>query len=605
MPVRRYLHDPGVHHDGSPECLVEVRPGVWRVALLAPRGAELSEVELVVDQRGNAPWTRMRRRKGPRLDHYVAEVELPEQLVTYRFRIRQGRRRGYYDLAGYTPYRPGAATSFRLHPGDEPPPWVREQVFYQIFPDRFRRGAAGPLPDLAGRGHGKGGVARRWGEKPRSSQGWREFYGGDLEGVVQGLDYLQDLGVSALYLNPIFQASSVHRYDTADYTRVDDLLGGEPAYRALVEALRARRMRLVLDGVFNHSGDEFDGFDPALRGARGHWYTPSPGGSYMAWWGIPTLPKLDFACDEVAAHVYADPASVVRRWLTGPHAADGWRLDVPACVGEGGGERRNLRHLRGIMEAARAAKPDAYVFGEHFETAGAWLDARAHDAVMNYAGFAFPTAEFLGGADYEGHETDLDARALWAAWAVHRYGRTHGQLLAAFNLLGSHDVPRIRTRLGGGAAESLLAHALLLTYPGTPCIYYGDEVGLEGGKDPDCRRTFPWDEAAWDLALRAGLRALARLRRRHPALVAGGIRPLCMDGDVIGYARQAGEELALVLANRARMPRRVRLDLAAFGLSGERLVDALGGGEVKVRDGVLTLKLPGLTARVLVEQAWA
>lgn len=592
-----------VHHDGSRACLEPLGSGRYRFHLLVAPGVRYRKVELKVDQLGNQPWFPMRRKKGRRLDRYRVDLELPSRILTYRFRLEREGARTYLDASGEHAYRPGTASSFRIHPGDEAPEWVRDQVFYQIFPDRFRRGAEGPLPDLSHRGHGEGGVARRWGGKPRRSQGWREFYGGDLAGIEEKLDYLQELGVSALYLNPIFEASSVHRYDTRDYLRIDPLLGGEDAYRSLVRALKARGMRLVLDGVFNHTGDEFEGYDPRLRGPRASWYARSPGGKAFCWWGVDTLPKLNFSSPEVVDYIYRGKDSVVRRWLRGPEGADGWRLDVPFCLGDGGGEGRNLEHLRGILDAAREANPEAYVFGEHFEPAGAWLDARVHDATMNYSGFGFPACEWISGRDYEGKQTPLDGPETWQAWAMHRYGRTHRQLEVAFNLLGSHDVSRLRNRLEGDLDRSLLAHALLLTYPGVPSIYYGDEVGLEGGRDPDCRRCFPWDQEPREIPLREGIRALAGLRRRSRALAEGGIRLLEDRGDRLAYLRQAGEEVVLVLANRGDRAQRFTLDLSALGLFGERFREVIRGEAVTLDQGHLELSVPARGAAVLEELA--
>jgi alpha-glucosidase len=365
--------------------------------------------------------------------------------------------------------------------------------------------------------------------------------------------------------------------------------------------LRERNMRFVLDGVFNHTGDECSWFDPKLRGPTGDWYTPGPKGGYMAWWDVHTLPKLEFSTPAVVDEIYAGEGSVTRSWLRGPHGADGWRLDVPACLGEGGYETGNLRHLRGILDAAREANPEAYVFGEHFEPAGAWLDARVHDAVMNYAGFTFPTAEWLAGRDYQDFETPVDAGLLSAAWAAHRVGRCVDQRLVAFNLLSSHDVPRLLTRLGEDRDLHRLAHVLLLTFPGVPCVYYGDEVGMAGGEDPDCRRTFPWDEGSWDGATHELVRTLSRLRRTHPALVHGDLQAYAPHPDVVRLVRVAGEDVAVVLVNRGEGRRRVELNLAGFGFQDEELVDVLDGRTVGLAEGRARVSVGPRKARVLVE----
>lgn len=598
--MKRGPLDPGVFHDESPASCQPLGDGEYRLRLWVPRGVPLDRVEVFLDSRGDDPWVRMRRRRGRRLDRYEAVVRLPPGSATYRFRLQQAGARTFYDRGGVRPFVPDSGTAFRLQVGDEAPAWPRRQVFYQIFPDRFRRGRPeDPVPLHEGLGD-QHQLARRWGTRPRRKVGHREIYGGDLDGVVAGLDYLQDLGVTALYFNPLFTSPSSHRYDTWDYDTIDPLLGGDAAYARMADALRERGMRWILDGVFNHTGDRHRWFSGPKGQRRPGFYTRS-GGGWISWWGVDSLPKLDFANPEVVEAIYGGEDAVVPRWLRGPRGADGWRLDVAGCIGEGGGTEGNLRHLRGIRDASRRARPDAYVFGEYFDPAGACMEARALDGAMNYPGFGFPVAEWLSGKDFEGHARATQAQDVWAAWAAHRDARAGQDAQAAFNLLGSHDVPRLRTRLGGDARASRLAHVLLLTFPGAPCIYYGDEVGLEGGRDPDCRRTFPWDEGAWDQDLRGAVRALARWRPTSDVLCDGGLRLLRADGDLLAFARTLGEEVVLVLANRAGAPLRTRVDLGALGLSDERFEDVLSGRAVSLRRGVLTTRLGARGALVLRE----
>ncbi|HEX2865157.1 MAG TPA: maltodextrin glucosidase, partial [Deinococcales bacterium] len=441
-----------------------------------------------------------------------------------------GSRVWWLNAAGVTPFTPPRDTDFAFSP-DEPPAWVTSAVFYQIFPDRFRNGD--PSTDVKDGEHAYGGrpvFARAWGERPQPQTGGLEFYGGDLPGIRSRLDYLQDLGVTALYLNPIFTAPSVHRYDTQDYRTVDPHLGGNAAFHDLAADLHRLGMRVLLDGVFNHAGVTHAWFR-AASGAetapeRAYFTFPEGGNDYATWLGVKTLPKLDYRSPELADAVYAGEDSIVRHWLkpTAPgrdDAADGWRLDVVHMMGEGGTSRGNHRVLAGLRAAMRDARPDSYLIGEHFYDATEWLQGNLEDGAMNYPGFTWPTWGFLAGTDHRGEPMALDAAEYDAAMRAARARLPWRNQLAQFNLLDSHDTPRLISLLPRRELARVAA-VLLFTAVGVPCVYYGDEIGLEGGQDPDCRRTMPWDEAAWDAGLRDHDRRLIGLRRASRALQEGG-----------------------------------------------------------------------------------
>ena len=380
---------------------------------------------------------------------------------------------------------------------------MRDQVYYQIFPDRFARSGRGPAP-----AHG---TAAEWGAAIDPVRAASTFYGGDLPGLTEKLPYLQDeLGVSALYLNPVFASRSNHRYDTVDYFQVDVLLGGNQALVELRRATRTRGMRLVLDAVVNHTGAHH----PWLAENPG-WYARGDDARVLGWKGHASLPVLDFAVPDVADAVYAAPGAVLRHWLREPYAVDGWRLDVVHMLGEGPGAHRNARHVRAMRRAVREENPQAYVLGEHFSEATRWLQGDQEDGAMNYFGFTQPVRAWLAGLDLGGVRARLGTADFTAALARAVAAIPYANQLAQLNLLGSHDTTRMLTELGGDIALMKLAATLLFTRPGVPCIYYGDEIGLQGGPDPDCRRCFEWDRRLWDDDLYAHYRALAALRRQR------------------------------------------------------------------------------------------
>ncbi len=365
------------------------------------------------------------------------------------------------------------------------PAWVRDAIFYQVFPDRFAASARVHKP----------GTLEPW-DAPPTSHG---FKGGDLLGIVEHLAYLEDLGVTALYLSPIFTSASNHRYHTYDYLTVDPLLGGDDALRELLDAAHDRGMRVVLDGVFNHTGRGFWPFHHVLENGaaspyRGWFHlddarldagrpllayppprTPPSALGYNAWWGLPALPKLNTDDPEAREFLFG----VAEHWLR--FGIDGWRLDVPEEIAD-------ESFWQEFRARCRAVNPDAYLVGEIWHVAPEWLRGDRFDALMNYPlgeailGFAGGSRLDLGivaGHDqYRTHVRPTDGPAFAARVLEICTAYDPDVTAVQLNLLGSHDTPRLRTVLGGDVAAVRLAFLLLATLPGAPCLYYGDEIGL-------------------------------------------------------------------------------------------------------------------------------
>ena len=455
------------------------------------------------------------------------------------------------------------------------PDWVKHAVFYQIFPDRFCRSSRLQHP--------AGMRFQPWGAPPTE----RGFQGGDLLGIVDRLDYLADLGVSALYLNPIFSSASNHRYHTYDYMQIDPLLGGEAAFRELLDEAHARAMRVVIDGVFNHTGRGFWAFHHILETGksspyldwfcvqgwplRPYQYSDENPHNYAAWWELPALPKLNVSNAGVRQHLL----EVARHWIA--FGADGWRLDVPE-------EINDPPFWQAFRRVVKEANPDAYMVGEVWHEAEEWLRGDRFDAVMNYvfsrAAYGYFGARTLR-SDYQpgGFAIGkLDTPAFAAA--IERMLERHDWQVATsqLNLLNSHDTARSLWTLDGDASGVRLCVLLQMTLPGAPCIYYGDEIGMNGGPDPDCRRAFPWaDRGLWDTELLDFHRRAIKLRHSHPALRTGAYRTLIAAADIFGFCRSLGgdqpsphpdsdataEERLIVLFNRAESAARLAVPLEA------------------------------------------
>jgi cyclomaltodextrinase len=457
------------------------------------------------------------------------------------------------------------------HPRVVTPEWVKNAVFYQIFPERFANGDRRNDPPNT----------RPWGSTPTVDN----YMGGDLDGVTQHLDYLQTLGITALYFNPIFTSDSNHKYHTTDYMHVDPHFGGDAALHRLLKAAHRRGIKVVLDGVFNHTGDSHPFFlDAAKNGSKSkywNWFhieglpvVKQPKPNYDAWWGLPSLPKLQVAKNpEVANYIY----DVETHWLKA--GIDGWRLDVP-------NEINSDAFWRGFRSRAKAINPNAYIVGEIWDPADRWLQGDQFDAVMNYQ-WRDAVMKFIGTDAMKAGTFDIATEALRK-----RYDPAVTQVM--FNVIDSHDTQRFLTETGGEVTRQKLASLYQLTYVGAPVIYYGDEIGLQGGKDPDCRRSFPWDPARWNQDLLQHYRRLAVSRKAHPALRTGSFRTL-YKGDEDGlyaYARESGKDRAVVVLNTSHQQRSLNLPVASDNSwDGLEMVDVLAGGGGRVTKGKLALIL--------------
>lgn len=586
--------------------LVPSRDG-WRVTLLVRGGApgrvylraEPDNEELLIAMQPAGEVAGMAR----------YEAELPRDRASvathYAFKLLDDRRQTWLAADGLHPFTPPRELHFKVCSGDAPPDWVADQVVYQIFPDRFCQGdpAIAVQTDEYVYGSGRMRVVRAaWGAPIDRSVAATAFYGGDLIGIRGQLPYLADeLGVTALYLNPIFTSGSNHRYDTEDYDHVDPHLGGNAALVELAGALRARGMRLVLDAVVNHTGANHPWFDRLGRhGGTGayqsaaspwrSWYVFDDKG-YASWNGHASLPVLDFASPEVCAAMYAGDGAVLRRWLRPPYAIDGWRFDVIHMLGEGPGAHNNAHHVRAMRRTVREENAEGYVLGEHFGEATRWLQGDQEDGAMNYYGFAHPVRAWLGGRDHAGHPALVSTAELERWLTAARARVPYANQLAQLNLIDSHDTVRFLTLVGGDAARMAVAVTLLFSYPGVPCIYYGDEIGLEGGPDPDCRRCFDWDRGHWNAELHAHYRRLIAWRKARAEWRRGAYQTLAVTDDALVFARYTDRAATLVAVNRGAAA--VELPVALGELPVAALRWRTAGGAALAAGGAVAIPACG------------
>ncbi len=491
------------------------------------------------------------------------------------------------------------------------PDWVQDAIFYQIFPDRFAKSTRNPSGNLP---------FESW-DSPPSPHG---FKGGDLYGVAEKLDYLKDLGITALYLNPIFASASNHRYHAFDYYSVDPLLGGNEAFKFLLDEAHKKNIRIVLDGVFNHASRGFwqfhhvlecgDGspykdwfhFDPERLSGKKHWGAyPGPHEQqalakgensltaigYGAWWNLPALPK--FNTDSAAAREFL--LQVAEYWIK--FGADGWRLDVATEIDDDA-------FWQEFRNRVRVINPEAYIVAEIWHESQRWLQGDQFDAVMNYEVTKPVIAFFSNGnldlkvlhqqSNYHGIHHSIDAHE-FANRIDHNLGLYKPDITyAQLNLLDSHDTPRFMSCVGGDKASLKLAWLFMFTYPGAPCIYYGDEIGIDGQHDPDCRKSFPWDESKWDKDLLGYVKEAVTMRSQNPALRRGDYKRLWSADGVYAFSRSLDGETFVVALNVSASPQPIHVThemghhpKVLFGKATDIAVDGRLKFTVPPRSGVV------------------
>jgi len=518
---------------------------------------------------------------------------LPDADYEYAFQIIDGKTSLLLNRGGLQrcSQNPNPTLAFHHRKGAnrfDVPDWVQDAIFYQIVPDRFFN--ADPTNDPEN-------------GKPIDFTGRIEddrFYGGDLKGILEKLDYLQDLGISAVYLTPVFASVTHHKYDTDDYERVDPHLGIDNDLEMLAHRLHANGMRLILDGVFNHVGVYFFAFQDLLQHQANSpykdWFLverfpvkvePNPG--YWAWWNIPYMPKLNHGNPLVRRYLLG----VVERW-TRQLRLDGWRLDVANEVPD--------QFWQMFRPVVKKANPEAVIIGEIWDDAGRWLQGDMFDSVMNYL-WRGAVVDWIAHRRLRPSQFDQQMRALQV-----RYPRQ--SLYAMYNMLSSHDTPRFWRECGGDERKVRLGLLLQMTAIGAPALYYGDEIGMDGGGIPDNRRPMHWQFTPSEQALFRYVRHLIRVRQAISALRRGDWQTLLVDDTrhLYAYARTMEPQplkghLAVVVINNGEQP--ATFDLPVPMAHGMLIPVASTNdlrGSYPVRNGRVALTLAPLTGVILIPE---
>ena len=433
------------------------------------------------------------------------------------------------------------------------PAWAKDAIIYQIFPERFANGDSTNDPP----------TVEPWNGTPK----WNNYFGGDLRGIIDHLDHIKRLGVNTLYLNPIFESNTNHKYHTKDYFKIDPHFGNEALFKQFVAECHSRGIRIILDAVFNHTGVDFFAFQDIVKNERNskylHWYDvhsfpvqlPPAKPNYEAWWGIGELPKLMADNPDVRNYLF----DATRYWMK--LGIDGWRLDVP----------NEMSHDFWIewRKLVKSQKEDAIIIGEIWDDASPWLKGDQFDAVMNYR-FRGACVGFIALENRNAFQFDTILTGVRRDYPV-------AVNYALQNLIGSHDTERFLTLCRNDTAKLKLAVLMQMTYPGSPMVYYGDEIGMTGGKDPECRHTMEWDSSKWNFNLLNWYRTIINIRNENPVFRYGSFRSFLVDStkNIYGFIREYEKSLAVVILNMSTKESTLRVE--NFPLSVEPWTDCIDG----------------------------
>lgn len=558
---------------------------------------------------------RMKRtRRGKRFDIWSGGFT-PKQvsMYGYRFLVRRGSAKYTYGKLRFV-YGGGESCQFTAQVADpyfeltsyapsfQAPSWAKDAIFYQIFPDRFSNGDPSNDRKVMDPVYGGTHPYFHTSESDAPLPGGEDFYGGDLQGVIDKLPYLKGLGVTALYLNPIFLAPSNHKYDTSDYYTIDPHFGTMQTLTDLLTKAHALGMRVILDGVFNHTGSDSIYFNrygtfPDVGAAQSqsspyfplYRFTAWPN-SYATFCGVSSLPQIQ-ETDAAKEFIFRAPNSVAQYWPG--KGTDGWRLDAAS--------QKSHSWWQQFRTSLKARFPDTILIGENTidpRDSTQYLLGTEMDGVMNYR-FRDSIERYFAANINSQAGIPSTTSQLWSELMDVVQSYPIPAQMSSMNLLDSHDTSRILTDLGGNVQELKLVATLQMTWLGAPTIYYGDEAGLQGQTDPDDRRFFPWNNQNTDLE--TFYRVLTAARSGNTALRDGSIAPLVIDdrSRVLSFLRRDATTFAAVAINDGKRPRTLAIALPADRATAT-MVDALTGTTYAPVGGKVTMQLAGKTSAVLV-----
>ncbi|WP_281531953.1 alpha-amylase family glycosyl hydrolase [Anaerocolumna aminovalerica] len=600
-----------------------------RILLRCIRNEELKYVILRAKVNGAEQLITMNEYKEVNgLIYYSCEIRIWEDELRYQFYLVTEKEIYYYTQYRITDYVPDEIYDFCILTNYQQPEWVKKAVFYQIFPDRFYNGD--PSNDVKAdeyqfQGHGTIHI-EDWDMEPMDylhSFGL-DFYGGDLKGIKDKIPYLKELGVTALYINPIFRAATVHKYDCIDYFEIDEHLGGNQALAELSQVLHENGMKIVLDISINHTGSASRWFNkecifyPESIGAYHNkdakersYYFINDDNSYLGWYGVESLPVLNYTSQELRDKVYRAQDSVIKKWLKEPYCIDGWRFDVADVMARNNKFQLHKEIWPEIRNSVKEEKEDAYILAEDWGDCVEHLRGNEWDATMNYFACARPIREFVGEIDlFQQRKEELQfyLSKMTADNLRNRIAQYLGKLPftmqeVQFNMIDTHDISRLHNNVRISFEDYKTAVILYFTLPGTPSIYYGDEVGIKGRiHDVEgSRYPMPWKDGKERSKYYQLYQNLTRLKTTKDALMYGGLKFISSNDYVLVYARCSDMKTIFIIASADDMKRVVKIPYTYYGYTScEKVTDALGAKvNWDVKNNKLNIYVPPHSSYIL------
>lgn len=551
------------------------------------------------------------------LKYYSSGVLCFEDMLHYHFYIISKEKKVYYyNQKGIIDYIPDEVYDFKILYDYEQPSWVRESVFYQIFPERFCNG--NKENDVKSGEYTFDGYetikVEDWNSVPKeyNESHCLDFYGGDLEGVRKKIPYLKKLGVNALYLNPIFYAATVHKYDCLDYFHIDPHFGGDKGLEELVQALHDNGMRIILDISINHTGTankwfnkEGNFFDKSIGAYNNkdskerNYYFFDEDNNYKGWFDVETLPTLNYTCKELREIIYKGKDSVIKKWLKEPYNIDGWRFDVADTMARNGLIQLHHEVWPEIRRSIKEENPEAYILAEDWCDVWEFLKGNEWDSAMNYYGCARPIREFVGECDLFARKNTKLVSARGKLTAKNLANRIKEHLCKLpfviqenqFNLIDSHDAHRLHNNTDEICFDDYRgAIIMMFTLIGAPSIYYGDEAGIDGriNSVEGCRYPMCWDKDIEGTKYYELYSKLAQLKNNEDAFKYGGFKIISDDDYVFAYARFNMNDVFISVCSTDDVRRNIRISTKIFGKNpiikeevfGAKLLYEVDGDEI-------------------------